>query len=77
MLVPIALALFASAVVMTTSTFAQTQGMERRDDRRDNRQGARNEKHACKAGDNSRAECRQHKRDTKQEGRPVNKPAGQ
>ena len=65
-----------SAVVVTTTTYADnqgTQGMQRRDDRRDNRQGARAQKQACKAGDEkSRAECRHDKRNTKQEGRPVN-----
>ena len=49
---------------------AQTQGMERRDERRDGRAGARAEKQACKAGDEkTRAECRQVKRTTKQQGR--------
>jgi hypothetical protein len=49
---------------------AQTQGMERREDRRGTRQGAREEKHECNAsGDSSRAGCRQEKRDTKQTGR--------
>ena len=37
---------------------AQTQGMERRDERRGTRQDARDAKQACKAGDESRAECR-------------------
>ena len=50
--------------------YAQTQGMDRRDDRGDNRAGARAEKQACKAGDEkTRAECRHDKRDTKQHGR--------
>jgi hypothetical protein len=31
--------------------YAQTHGMNRRDDRRDTRQGARSAKQACKAGD--------------------------
>jgi hypothetical protein len=49
---------------------AQTPGMERREDRRENRQNARDVKHECnEAGDQTRAECRQEKRDTKQEGR--------
>ena len=49
---------------------AQTQGTERRDDRRDTRQTSRDVKQACKAGDEkSRAECRQGKREVKQEGR--------
>ena len=70
-----ALAMLAtSGVLVAISTYpqaayAQTQGMGRRDERRDTRQGARVEKQACKAGDNSRAECRQEKRDTKQKGR--------
>jgi hypothetical protein len=47
--------------------FAQTQGMERRNERRNVRQGARAAKQGCKAGDEkSRAECRQMKRSTKQ-----------
>ena len=62
----------------TTSIFAQTNGGDRRDDRRDTRQGSRDEKAACKAGDEkSRPECRKDKRDTKQDERGVdeaNKP---
>lgn len=62
-----------AAVLMLTgaaSAFAQTQGMERRDERRDDRAGARAEKQECKAGDEkTRAECRNVKRDAKQEGR--------
>ncbi len=50
--------------------YAQTQGMTRRADRRDTRQGAREQKHACNAArGNSRAECRQEKRHTKQAAR--------
>jgi hypothetical protein len=66
-----ALAMLATTGVMVaTSTFAQTQGTERRGDRRDTKQGARQEKAACKAGDEkTRPECRQEKRDTKQENR--------
>jgi len=46
---------------------AQTQGMERRDQRQDVRQASRATKQACKAGDEkSRPECRQQKRATKQ-----------
>ena len=70
--------LFAGlGVMVSASTYAQTSGMDRRDDRRDNRQGARSEKQACKAGDEkSRAECRQHKRDTKHgETAPAASPA--
>ena len=58
-----------AAVVMlavVAPAYAQTQGMERRDDRRDDRAGGRAAKQACKAGDEkSRAECRQVKRTTK------------
>jgi hypothetical protein len=50
-------------------TYAQTQGMERR-------QGARAVKQACKAGDEKvRAECRQGKRHTKQAARQGKTPA--
>jgi hypothetical protein len=56
----------ALMVLSVGSAYAQTQGMERRDDR----SGARDVKQACKAGDeNTRAECRQGKRDVKQAGR--------
>ena len=49
---------------------AQTQGMERRDERRNVRQGARTAKQACRAGDEkTRPECRQMKRSTKQQAR--------
>lgn len=62
------------AVVMLVSVapaFAQTQGMERRDDRRDNRAGGRAAKQACKAGDEkTRAECRQTKRSVKHGAKP-------
>ena len=66
-----AAAVVAALMVLSVgSAYAQTQGMERRDDRGDDRAGARDEKQACKAGDeNTRAECRQEKRGTKQEGR--------
>ena len=61
------------AVVMLLNAVpasAQTQGMERRDERRDVRQGARGAKQACKAGDEkTRAECRHMKHSTKQHGR--------
>ena len=50
-------------------TNAQTRGMERR-------QGARDVKQACKAGDEkTRAECRQGKRHTKQAARQGKTPA--
>ena len=49
---------------------AQTNGMNRRNERRDNRAGARAAKQACKAGDEkTRADCRQLKRNVKQAGR--------
>ena len=61
-----ALVVIAATGLTVTTTFAQTGGM----DRRDNREEGREEKAACKAGDEkSRPECRQDKRDTKQEGR--------
>jgi len=57
-------------VLSVGAASAQTQGMEHRDDRRDDRSGARATKQECKAGDEkTRAECRQGKRTTKQEGR--------
>jgi hypothetical protein len=65
-------AVVVAALMMLSvgSASAQTQGMERRDDRRDDRAGARATKQECKAGDEkTRAECRQGKRTTKQEGR--------
>lgn len=58
-----------AAIVMLAAVapaYAQTQGMNRRDDRRDDRAGGRAAKQACKAGDEkTRAECRQVKRTTK------------
>ena len=58
-----------AAIVTLTSVaplYAQTQGMERRDDRRDDRAAGRAVKQACKAGDEkTRAECRHAKRTTK------------
>lgn len=64
----------ALAAVMTLAcvvpTYAQTEGMERRDDRRDDRAGARAAKQDCKAGDEkTRAECRNVKRAAKQDAR--------
>jgi hypothetical protein len=60
----------SAALVMPSSSHAQTGGMERRGDRRDDRQGARDEKRECKAGDEkTRPECRQDKREGKQEDR--------
>ena len=65
-----AAAVVAALMVLSVgSAYAQTQGMERRDDRGDDRAGARDEKQACKAGDeNTRAECRQEKRDSSKKG---------
>jgi len=58
-----------AAIVMLATVapaYAQTRGMEHRDDRRDDRAGGRAAKQACKAGDEkTRAECRQVKRTTK------------
>jgi hypothetical protein len=57
------------ALAGVVPAYAQTQGMERRDDRRDDRGAGRDAKQDCKAGDeNTRAECRQVKRDTKHGG---------
>jgi hypothetical protein len=51
--------------------FAQTNGMDRRDNRGDDRSGSRAAKQACKAGDEkSRADCRQMKREVKRTGLP-------
>ena len=63
-----AAAVVAALMVLSVgSAYAQTQGMDRRDEKRDDREGARDAKQACKAGDeNTRAECRQEKRDVKQ-----------
>jgi hypothetical protein len=60
-----------------TASYAERQGEERRDDRRevrdarqDEREAVRDAKKDCLAGDEkSRAECRQEKRDTKQDAR--------
>jgi len=50
-------------------TYAQTQGMQRR-------QAARSQKWACKAGEEkTRAECRREKRHTKQAARQGKTPA--
>jgi hypothetical protein len=49
---------------------AQTNGMNRRNERRNNRAEARAAKQACRAGDEkTRADCRQLKRNVKQAGR--------
>ena len=62
-----AAAVVAALLVLSVgAASAQTQGMERRDDRA----GARATKQACKAGDEkTRAECRHMKRQAKQHGR--------
>ena len=53
--------------------FAQTEGMERRNDRRNARQSGRAAKQACKAWDEkTRVECRQQKRAVKNSARPLN-----
>ena len=57
-----------AAIVMlavVAPAYAETQGMERREEHRDSRAGGRAAKQACKAGDKTRAECRQVKRTTK------------
>jgi len=62
------------------SGYCDTQGSDRREDRRDDRGGARDTrqtgrddardtKEACKDGDDSRGECRRDKRDVKQDAR--------
>jgi hypothetical protein len=60
----------AAVATLSGIAQAQTQGMDRRDDRRNTRGDARDEKRDCKAGDEkTRAECRHEKRDTKQNAR--------
>jgi hypothetical protein len=58
---------------MPVSAYATERAKDRRDardTRQDGRDEAREQKAACKAGDDkSRAECRHEKRDTKQESR--------
>lgn len=50
--------------------YAQTNGMDRRGDRRGTRQDSREAKHACNSAQGqTRADCRQTKRNVKQEGR--------
>src|SRR6187551_3085562 len=47
------------ALAGAVPVYAQTDGMERRDDRQDDRGAGRDAKQDCKAGDeNTRAECR-------------------
>ena len=67
-------------VGLPTRGFAQTQGMERRQDRRGNRDdaratrqtgrhAARDKKQECKDAGGNRMDCRQQKRETKQDAR--------
>jgi hypothetical protein len=66
----------AAALTLAGAAHAQTQGMERRDDRRDNRDAARATKHACKAGDEkTNAACRQAKRHVKHNGPQTGQPS--
>ena len=59
------------------SAWAQTQGMERREGRRDTRQVSREVKHECNASNaGSRSDCRQVKREVKQEGRQIRASGG-
>src|SRR5215510_2394166 len=71
-----------TAVVLIGSTpgFSQTEGMERRQDRRGNRDdardtrqsgrhAARDKKQECKDAGGNRIDCRQQKRETKQDAR--------
>jgi hypothetical protein len=62
---------FTSAISTYPQTaLAQTQGMQRRDERRGTRQEARTVKHSCNAsGQASRSECRHSKQHVKQSGR--------
>ena len=80
-MVVLTLALAIASLIQLTPSYAQTQGSDRRQDRRDDRgdardtkqtgrEDARDAKAECKAGDEkSRAECRQDKRDIKQDSR--------
>src|SRR5215204_1144276 len=68
------LAITAGLQWMSVPAYATTERAEDRRDARDTKQAgreeAREQKAACKAGDDkSRAECRQEKRDTKQDAR--------
>ena len=59
------------ALAGAVPAYAQTGGMERRDERHDDRAAGKAAKQACKAGDEkTRAECRQVKRTTKHHGAP-------
>jgi hypothetical protein len=80
-MVVLTLALAIGSPTGLTASYAQTQGSEKRQDRREDRgdaqdtrqtgrDDARDAKAECKAGDEkTRAECRQEKRDTKQDAR--------
>ena len=46
-----ALAVLTAAGLAETTSYAETGGMERREDRRETREDGREEKAACKAGD--------------------------
>lgn len=70
----------AGALLGSTATYAETAGMERRDNRRDDRQGAqdirqegrdvaRDVKDECRDANGSGPECRQAKRKTNQNAR--------
>ncbi|MEF8719175.1 MAG: hypothetical protein V5B44_16215 [Candidatus Accumulibacter necessarius] len=67
------LAIAAGVQLMPGPAYATEQGQQRqeaRDTKQTGRQDSREEKAACKAGDEkNRAECRQDKRDTKQDSR--------
>jgi hypothetical protein len=65
------LAVLATAgFVFTTGTYAQTNGMEQREERSTARWEARAAKPACKAGGlNSRFDCRQERQELRQNGR--------
>jgi len=70
-----AVTVLATAGFVMTTAYAQTGGMERRGERRGNRDESRDAKAECKAGDEAtRPECRQDKRDTRQEGRGDEEP---
>jgi hypothetical protein len=59
------LSLAAVLLVAPVPGYPDTQGKERREDRRDTRDDARDTKDACKDAGGNRPECRQEKRDVK------------
>jgi hypothetical protein len=68
-----ALALLMTGLAVAPA-YAQTEGMNRRNDRRNARQSGRAAKNTCKAGDEkTRMECRHEKRAVKNGNRPVAK----